>query len=144
MAQINNKPDKTLYVVFSRLKGFSFTENLWQRPIDVTHMLSLCLVIQRCLLGTPLGFCLRVIVNKKPLNLEKTISSVISVSCFKNPRIYNKTNFLNKSFYQDFVVNKSMKEYLLEANINPYSSEGRSDIYCRFVLDYPEKKIEVK
>ena len=28
---------------------------------------------------TPLGFCLRVIVNKKPLNLEKTTSSVLSV-----------------------------------------------------------------
>ena len=28
---------------------------------------------------TPLGFCLRVIVNEKPLNLEKTTSSVLSV-----------------------------------------------------------------
>ena len=28
---------------------------------------------------TPLGFCFRVFVNEKPLNLEKTISSVISV-----------------------------------------------------------------
>ena len=28
---------------------------------------------------TPLGFFLRVIVNEKPLNLEKTTSSVISV-----------------------------------------------------------------
>jgi len=27
----------------------------------------------------PLGFCLRVIVNANPLNLEKTTSSVISV-----------------------------------------------------------------
>ena len=28
---------------------------------------------------TPLGFYLRVIVNEKPLNLEKTISSVLPV-----------------------------------------------------------------
>ena len=28
---------------------------------------------------TPLGFCLRVIVNKNPLNFEKTTSSVLSV-----------------------------------------------------------------
>ena len=28
---------------------------------------------------TPLGFCLRVIVNEKLLNLEKTTSSVLSV-----------------------------------------------------------------
>ena len=28
---------------------------------------------------TPLGFCLRVIVNKNPLNLEKTTSSGLSV-----------------------------------------------------------------
>ena len=28
---------------------------------------------------TPLGFYLRVIVNEKPLNLEKTISCVLSV-----------------------------------------------------------------
>ena len=27
---------------------------------------------------TPLGFCLRVIVNEKPQSLEKTISSVLS------------------------------------------------------------------
>ena len=28
---------------------------------------------------TPLDFCLRIIVNEKPLNLEKTTSSVLSV-----------------------------------------------------------------
>jgi len=42
-------------------------------------MLSLCLLIQHCLCGTPLGFCLKVIVDKKPLNLEKTASGVLSV-----------------------------------------------------------------
>ena len=35
-------------------------------------MLSLCLVIQRGMCVTPLGFCLRVIVNEKHKNLEKT------------------------------------------------------------------------
>ena len=38
------------------------------------RLLSLCLVIQRCLCGTPLGFCLRVIVNEEPLDLDKTTS----------------------------------------------------------------------
>ena len=42
-------------------------------------MLSLCLVIQRCLRGTPLGFCLKVIVNEKLLNLEMATSNVLSV-----------------------------------------------------------------
>ena len=28
---------------------------------------------------TPVGFCLRVIVNEKPINLEKATSSVLSV-----------------------------------------------------------------
>ena len=41
-------------------------------------MLSFSLVIQRGMHVTPLGFCLRVIVNEKPVNLEKMISSVLS------------------------------------------------------------------
>ncbi|XP_023346033.1 restin homolog [Eurytemora carolleeae] len=47
-------------------------------------MLSLCLIIQFRLRGTPLGFCLRVIVNEKPLNLENTTSSVVSVIYYKS------------------------------------------------------------
>ena len=42
-------------------------------------MLSLCLVFQRCLRGTPLGFCFRVIVIEKPLIFKKTTSSVLFV-----------------------------------------------------------------
>ena len=42
-------------------------------------MLSLCLVIQRGMRVTPLGVRLRVIVKEKPLNLENTTSSVLSV-----------------------------------------------------------------
>ena len=34
---------------------------------------------ERELVLTPLGFCFRVIVNEKPLNLEKTRSGVPSV-----------------------------------------------------------------
>ena len=34
-------------------------------------MLSLCILIQRGKRVTPLAFCLRVIMNEKPLNLEK-------------------------------------------------------------------------
>ena len=33
----------------------------------------------RCLRGTPLFFCLRIIVNENPINLEKTTSSFQSV-----------------------------------------------------------------
>ena len=42
---------------------------------------SLCLVIQRDmrLRVISLGFCLRVVVNEEPLDLEKTTSSVLSV-----------------------------------------------------------------
>ena len=36
------------------------------------------------------------------------------------------------------IVNKNMKSKLSEANIDPYSSEGRSEIYCRFVLENPK------
>jgi len=42
-------------------------------------MLSLRLLIQRGMRITPLGICLRIMVNDKPLNLEKTTSSVLSV-----------------------------------------------------------------
>ena len=40
---------------------------------------------------------------------------------------------------EEFLVNQKMKKCLLEANINPYSIEGRADIYCRFILEYPDK-----
>ena len=30
-----------------------------------------------------------------------------------------------------------MRSKLTQANIDPYSSEGRSEIYCRFVLEHP-------
>ena len=42
-------------------------------------MLSPYLVIQRSMRATPLGFCLRVIVNETYINLEKTTSIVPSV-----------------------------------------------------------------
>ena len=48
-------------------------------PKGVTRMLSLCIFIQSCLRGTHLGFCHRVIVKEKTLNLEKTTYSVLSV-----------------------------------------------------------------
>jgi hypothetical protein len=40
---------------------------------------------------------------------------------------------------EEFLVNQKMKQCLLDANINPYSIEGRADIYCRFILEYPDK-----
>ena len=44
-------------------------------------MLSLCLFIQRGMRITPLGLCLKIIVNEKQ-KLEKTTSSVLSVLLF--------------------------------------------------------------
>ena len=67
---------------FLIFKIFSFTKTLRQKPKGVPRRqrtLSLCLVIQQCLRVTPLGFFLRVIVNEKTQNFEKTTSSVLSV-----------------------------------------------------------------
>ena len=41
------------------------------------------------------------------------------------------------------IVNKNMKSKLSEANIDPYSSEGRSEIYCRFVLENPKDLVSI-
>jgi len=71
-----NNTDRTLDVVFSRFRGFSFIVTLRQKPKEVTRMLSLCLVIQRSMRVTPSGFFLRVIVNEKTLNIKKPTSSV--------------------------------------------------------------------
>jgi len=61
---------------------FSFTITLRQKPKGVTRMLSVCIVILLGVRVTPLAFCLKVIVNEKSLNLEKTTSSVLSVLLF--------------------------------------------------------------
>ena len=79
---IKKNTNKKLDVVFSRIRSFSFQKNLRQKPKGVTHKLSLCLVIQRSMRVTPLGFCLRTILNKIPLNLERTTSRVLSLLCF--------------------------------------------------------------
>ena len=79
ISQIDKNTDRTLDVFFSRFRGFSFILTIRQRPKVVTRMHSLCLVIQRCLRGTPLGFCLRASVKENPFNLEKTTSSILSV-----------------------------------------------------------------
>ena len=71
--------NRTLDVDFSRFMYVSFKITLRQKPKGVTRKLSLCLVIHRGMRVTPLGFCLRVFVNEKPINLEKTTTSVLSV-----------------------------------------------------------------
>ena len=70
----------TLDVVFARFRGFSFTITLRQTPKLVMSMLFLCLVIQYSMCVTSSGLCPRVIVNEKPLDLEKTTTSVLSVN----------------------------------------------------------------
>ena len=45
--------------------------------------------------------------------------------------------FFYLQIIEELFVNKKMKSKLTQANIDPYSSEGRSEIYCRFVLEHP-------
>ena len=73
---INNNTDTALNVAFSRFWGYNNPEAEACRSYE--HAFSLFL-IQRCLRGTPLGFCLRVILKEKPINLEKATFSVLSV-----------------------------------------------------------------
>ena len=62
-------------------------------------MLSLCLVTQRGMRVTPLGFFLRIIVKEKPLNLEKTTSSVLSVVVYTiNQSIQNICQTLGSNY----------------------------------------------
>ena len=78
--RLNNNNRENNRCRFSKFRGFSFTITLRQKPKGVMRMQSLFLVIQRLMRVTHLGFCLRVIVKEKVLNLEKITSSVLSVS----------------------------------------------------------------
>ena len=69
--------NRSLDVVFSRFRDFPLTINPKveaQMSYGIEHTLSLW-----SMRVTPVGFCLRVIVNEKPINLEKATSSVLSV-----------------------------------------------------------------
>ena len=81
--------ERTLDVVFSRFISISYTITLRQNPKGVTRSRIRTdslqnqktereLVLRR-LRVTPLGFCLRVIVNDKHINLKKTTYCVLSV-----------------------------------------------------------------
>ena len=63
---------------FQYLRFFSITMTLRQNSKGVTRMLRWMTRQKESMRVTPLGFCLRVIVNENPLNLEKTKSSVLS------------------------------------------------------------------
>ena len=76
-------------------------------------MLSLCLAIQRGMRVTPLGFCLRVIVNKKPLNLEMTTFSVLSVLLLICFSLENSNGYKTRK-------NLQIKVYKRPDNIHPY------------------------
>ena len=69
-SKINNNTD---------IYGCFFHNNPEAKAQRSLNRLSLCLVIQRGMRVTPLGYCLRVVVNDKHLNLEKTVSSVLSI-----------------------------------------------------------------
>ena len=80
-------------------------------PKEVTRMLSLCLVIQRGMCVTLLGFCLRVIVDKILLNLEKTTYSVLSVLLLiysfadqPKPYVLKYTSICNKHGYNKRIL----------------------------------------
>ena len=74
-----NNTDRKIDVVFSRLNGFSFTIILRQKPEGVPRRQRWITRQRESMRVTLLGLCLRVIVNEKLLNLEKTTSSVLSV-----------------------------------------------------------------
>ena len=62
------------------LRGISFTITLRQKPKRSSAQTALNFKTEReSMRVTPSGLCLRVIVNEKPRNLEKTTSSVLSV-----------------------------------------------------------------
>ena len=64
----------------SSIQDFFFINNYPEAEGKRSYsLLSLCLVIQHGIRVTSLGFCLRIIMNEKPINLEKTTSSVLSV-----------------------------------------------------------------
>ena len=77
---ILSKKDYNTRCRLFKIQGFfvhNYPEAEAQR--SYAHALSRCLAIQRGMRLTTLSLCLRVIVNEKPLNLEKTTSSVLSV-----------------------------------------------------------------
>ena len=77
-----NNTDKTLDVVFSILWwGFSFIITLRQRPKGVTRVPRWITRQRESMLRvTALGFCLRVIVNENPQNLEKKCSFCVVIN----------------------------------------------------------------
>ena len=79
-AQINNNTDRTIYVVFFKILGTSFTIT-WGR--SQKELRKCCFELQdrqrEWMRLAPLGLRLRDIVNEKLLNLEKTTKSVKSV-----------------------------------------------------------------
>jgi len=83
-----------------------------QKPKGVTRMLNLCLVIQRAVHITPLGFCLRGTVNAASLNLGKTTSSVL----FSYSSVFLIFIVLHFSFYEILYMNlnkiKTLKSHL--------------------------------
>ena len=62
---------------FFRFRGFSFTITLRPKPKGVTRMQRLIKRQSDRMGVTPLGISFSVFVNEKPLNLEKTTSSVL-------------------------------------------------------------------
>ena len=77
-----NNTERTLDVVFSRFRDFSFTRTLRQKPKGVTRMLSLCLVNQRSMRVTSLGFCISVISDLSVLFLIYEFSELLEL-CFR-------------------------------------------------------------
>ena len=73
---------KIMFSLHLRIRRFSFIKTLRKKPEGVPRRLRivfLCLVIRRFLCGTPLGFCLRAIVNEKSQNVKKDGFNVLSV-----------------------------------------------------------------
>ena len=91
--------NRTMDVVFTRSGWNSFIITLRQKPRGVSHCTvsvgigSRCLLSLRRLRETPLGFCLRVMVNEFHPNLEKTTTSglfVILINLWRRQSLMEK------------------------------------------------------
>ena len=76
---MNKITDTTQMSFFQDLRSILFTITLGQKPKGVQRRASLNNKTERGHARNSLGFCLRVIVIEKTLNLERTTSSVLSV-----------------------------------------------------------------
>ena len=83
-SQINNNSDRTIDVFFSRFRCSSFT--IWRKTGSLSLSCNSTQHARNSFWSLSQGY-IRVIVNERPLNREKTTSSVLSVLLLINAYI---------------------------------------------------------